>query len=114
MIKPRLSSAIVLLALLSTSCTKSKTKGVKSSERAAYGSALVEISGGKQAAPVGSTLDQPVVVQVNDDKGTAVSNVAVHFNGPAGALFNPTMVLTDSSGQASTALSMGSAPGRYR
>ena len=32
MIKPRLSSAIVLLALLSTSCTKSKTKRVKLKE----------------------------------------------------------------------------------
>jgi hypothetical protein len=37
------------------------------------------VSGEKQAAGVGSALDQPVVVQVNDDKGAAVAGALVQF-----------------------------------
>jgi len=104
--------ALMLLAFLPTSCTRGK--GVKSVEKAAYGSALVEVSGSKQAASVGSALDQPLIVQVNDDKSTAAANVAVHFAGPAEVRFNPSVALSDSSGQASTTVSMGNSPGRYR
>src|SRR5215469_7825417 len=96
--------ALLLLAFLPTSCTRGK--GVKSAEKATYGSALVEVSGSKQAASVGSALDQPLVVQVNDDKSAAVANVSVHFTGPAEVHFNPGMALSDSSGQASTTVSM--------
>lgn len=112
MIKNRMWFAIVLPALLLTSCARSKQ--IKSPAGAGYGNALVEISGGKQAASVGSTLEQPVVLQVNDDKGAAVPNVAVHFAGPPGVVFNPRIVLSDSSGQASTIVSIGGSPGRYR
>ena len=112
MIKTRLLFTIMLPALLVTSCTRSKQ--AKPSAGATYGNALVEVSGGKQATSVGSTLDQPVVVQVNDDKGTAVPNVVVHFSGPAGVLFNPNIVPSDSSGQASATVSMGGSPGRYK
>ena len=111
MIKTPLLFTIVLPALLLTNCTRAGQ--VNSPASAAYGNALVEVSGGKQAVSVGSTLDQPVVVQVNDDKGTPVPNVVVHFSGPPGVLFNPNIVLSDSSGQASATVSMGSSPGRY-
>src|SRR2546422_11654662 len=47
----------------------------------AYGSAIVETSGGKQIAAAGTTLPQPVVVQVNDDQGTAVAGALVEFRG---------------------------------
>lgn len=112
MIRYQTFFALLLLALLPTSCTKGK--GVKPAEKTAYGNAIVEVSGSKQAASVGSALDQPVVVQVNDLNGTAAVDVAVHFSGPAGIVFNPNMALTDSSGQASTTVSMGGSPGRYR
>jgi mono/diheme cytochrome c family protein len=112
MIKLQSLFAILLMTLVSISCAKHKT--VKPGESEAYGNAIIEVSGGKQAAPVGSALDQPVVVQVNDDKGTAVPNAAVHFSGPAGVMFNPSSAQTDSSGQASTTVSLGSSPGRYR
>jgi len=112
MIKLQSLFAILLLALPPTGC--SKHKNVKPGESEVYGNAIIEVSGGKQAGSVGSALDQPVVVQVNDDKGTAVPNAAVHFGGPAGVMFNPGSVQTDSSGQASTTVSLGSSPGRYR
>src|SRR5438270_10536347 len=112
MIRYVLRFSLTLLAFLSASCTKHEYR--KSAEGTVYGNALIEVSGGKQAASVGSTLDQPVVVQANDDKGTAVPNAIVHFRGPAGMTFNPGMVVSDSSGQASTMVSLGSSPGRYK
>jgi hypothetical protein len=112
MIKLQSLFAILLMALVPISCAKHKN--VKPGDNGAFGNAIIEVSGGKQAASVGSALDQPVVVQVNDDKGTAVPNAAVHFSGPAGVKFNPGSLQTDSSGQASTTVSVGSSPGRYR
>lgn len=79
----------------------------------AFGSAIVEVSGGKQIGGIGGVLDQPVVVQVNDAQGTAVAGAAVYFHGPAGVEFNPAGVLTDSSGQATTVVTLGSVAGRY-
>ena len=79
-----------------------------------YGSALVEVSGGKQTAATGSTLDQPVVVQVNDDQGNAVSGAVVTFQGPRGVAFDPVSGPTDSSGQFTTNVSVGGMAGRYQ
>lgn len=80
----------------------------------AYGAAIVEVSGGKQAAPVGARLDQPVVVQVNDDQGNAVSGALVSFHGPGGVEFDPAAGPTDSSGQFTTNVSLGGMAGRYQ
>jgi mono/diheme cytochrome c family protein len=79
-----------------------------------FGSALVESSGGKQTGAVGTTLGQPVVVQVNDDQGNAVTGALVAFSGPAGVSFDPASGLTDSSGQLSTNVSLGGMAGRYQ
>jgi mono/diheme cytochrome c family protein len=79
----------------------------------AAGSALVESSGGKQFGFTGSTLGQPLAVQVNDKQGNAVTGAIVSFTGPAGVAFDPPQVLTDSSGQASTQVTLGSIAGRY-
>ena len=79
-----------------------------------HGSAIVESSGGKQIAAAGTTLPQPVVVQVNDDQGTAVAGALVGFRGPAGTTFDPPAGITDSSGQFSTNVSLGSQAGRYQ
>ena len=103
---------VLLLTAFYASCTRHTPR--QSADAASYGNALIEVSGGTQSASVGSTLDQPVVVQVNDDKGVAIPDALVHFSGPAGVTFNPTVVKSDSSGQASTTVSLGGATGRYK
>src|SRR5215472_9368509 len=64
----------------------------------AYGIQIVEVSGGKQTAAVGSALPQPVVVQVNDAGGNPVTGALVRFRGE-GMQFDPAEALSDSSGQ---------------
>lgn len=79
-----------------------------------FGSAIVESSGGKQIAQTGSLLPQPVVVQVNDDQGNAVTGALVEFQGSSGVAFDPQKVVTDSSGQVTTNVSLGGVAGRYQ
>jgi mono/diheme cytochrome c family protein len=80
----------------------------------AQGTALVETSGGQQVGVTGTVLRDPLVVQVNDDKGTAVAGALVEFHGSAGVNFDPAAVLTDSSGQATTSVTLGAIAGRYQ
>ena len=80
----------------------------------AQGTALVESSGGHQVGATGTALKDPLVVQVNDDQGTAVPGALVEFHGPAGVSFDPAAVLTDSSGQATTSVTLGAIAGRYQ
>jgi mono/diheme cytochrome c family protein len=79
----------------------------------ANGAALAESSGGKQVGAVGTALAQPLVVTVNDKAGNSVTGAVVSFSGPAGVMFDPPQVLTDSSGQASTVVTLGGVAGRY-
>jgi mono/diheme cytochrome c family protein len=104
--------AIAFLALLSGCARKSAPTAAPSAT--AFGAALVESSGGKQIAATGATLSQPVVVQVNDDQGNAVSGARVDFSGPEGVTFDPSSGLTDSSGQLSTNVALGTMAGRYQ
>ncbi len=80
----------------------------------AFGVALVESSGGKQIGATDVVLTQPLVVQVNDDQGTAVTGALVEFSGPAGVSFDPPSGLTDSSGQLNTNITLGGMAGRYQ
>src|SRR6202521_5849597 len=75
----------------------------------AKGAALVEVSGSKQAQRIGATLDQPIVVQVNDAQGTAVKGALVTITGMQGTKIEPNAGLTDDSGQFTTLVS---APGQ--
>lgn len=79
----------------------------------ASGAALVESSGGKQLGSPGTLLPQPLVVQVNDKDGNSVTGAVVTFSGPAGVAFDPSQVLTDSSGQATSQVTLGTTSGRY-
>ena len=109
----RLATAMISTALLSAGCARPAATS-PAPQATASGSALVESSGGKQVATVGMTLPQPVVVQVNDDKGSALQGVLVEMSGPSGVTFDPVSGLTDSSGQFTTNVSLGGMAGRYQ
>jgi mono/diheme cytochrome c family protein len=109
-----LTEVIVLLAVaLTTSCSR-KTESAPLPKPTAFGAAIVESSGGKQTAQTGSLLPQPVVVQVNDEQGTAVAGALVEFAAAPGVAFDPPNALTDSSGQVTTNVSLGGMAGRYQ
>jgi len=100
-------------ALLATSCSH-KQESAALPKPTAYGSAIVESSGGKQIAQTGSLLPQPLVVQVNDEQGNAVTGALVEFTAALGVTFDPASGLTDSSGQVTTNISLGGMAGRYQ
>jgi len=100
-------------ALLGTSCSR-KSESAAAPKPTAFGAAIVESSGGKQFAQTGSVLPQPVVVQVNDEQGNAVSGALVEFAAAQGVTFDPAAALTDSSGQVTTNVSLGGIAGRYQ
>lgn len=104
----------IVLALAMTSACSRRAAGPADAQPKAFGAALVLVSGDKQAAGVGSPLDQPVVVQVNDDKGTAVAGALVRFAGAGGVTFDPDHGLTGSDGQFTTNVSLGGVHGRYQ
>jgi mono/diheme cytochrome c family protein len=80
---------------------------------AAYGTQIVEVSGGKQFTQVGSTLPQPLVLQVNGADGNPVTGAMVVLHGD-GVQFTPAQALTDSSGQVTVAAQLGYNPGDYQ
>lgn len=79
----------------------------------AAGTAIVLVSGDKQLGSPGSQLSQPLVLQVNDDQGNAVTGAKVELTGPRGVVFSPAQVLTDDSGQATIKVMLGGIAGRY-
>lgn len=101
------------LCLVSVGCPHNK-KEAPALRATASGTVIVESSGGKQIGHVGMPLDQPVVVQVNDPSGSAVTGAAVYFSGPTGLSFDPASGLTDSSGQVTTTVSLGQQGGVYK
>jgi mono/diheme cytochrome c family protein len=108
------SAAVTLFSLAMLAGCKHQTPANAALKAAAQGTALVESSGGHQVGVTGTVLKDPVVVQVNDDQGNAVPGALVEFHGPAGVSFDPSAVLTDSSGQATTAVTLGDTSGRYQ
>lgn len=105
---------MLLAAALSVSCSRQPKTFVLVPKPTAYGADIVESSGGKQTAEVGTPLGQPVVVQVNDEQGNAVAGALVILRGPNGVVFDPIAGVTDSSGQFMTNVSLGTIPGRYQ
>lgn len=105
-----LMTAILLLA---SSCSRQSASAALP-KATAFGAAIVESSGGKQMAQTGSLLPQPVVVQVNDEQGNAVTGALVEFAAASGVTFDPPNGLTDSSGQVTSNVSLGGMAGRYQ
>ena len=101
------------LLITSAGCTR-QPNAASALKPTAFGATLVESSGGKQIGATGTVLAQPVVVQVNDEQGTAVAGALVEFTGPAGVSFDPARGLTDSSGQLTTNVALGGMAGRYQ
>jgi mono/diheme cytochrome c family protein len=97
---------------MATSCSR-KSESVPLPKPTAFGTAIVESSGGKQIAQTGALLPQPVVVQVNDEQGNAVTGALVEFSAASGVTFDPANGLTDSSGQVTTNVALGGMAGRY-
>jgi mono/diheme cytochrome c family protein len=104
----------VAMALAITSSCAQRAKGPAEPQPKAFGAAVVLVSGEKQLAGVGSQLDQPLVVQVNDAQGAAVAGALVTFSAVGGVTFNPDHGLTGSDGQLSTSVSLGGSRGRYQ
>ncbi len=103
---------LVMIAFL-TGCGR-KAAQTAAMQPKAFGSALVEVSGGKQVAPVGTPVDQPLVVQVNDDKGAAVPGAFVSFRVSGDAVVTPPEGLTGSDGQLSAIVVLGTESGHYQ
>jgi len=100
------------LFLFAMGCAKRNTTPEEKPK--AFGAALVSMSGDKQTAGVGSSLDQPLVVQVNDAQGAPVAGALVRFSGARGMGFQPASGLTGTDGQLTTRVSLGGIPGRYQ
>jgi mono/diheme cytochrome c family protein len=113
MIRHSRTIVTLLSAVLALSCSH-KTASAPLPTPTAFGAVIVESSGGKQTAQTGTLLPQPVVVQVNDEQGTAVAGALVEFNAAPGVTFDPSYGLTDSSGQVTTNVTLGGMAGRYQ
>ena len=103
---------IALLAA-STGCHKAATVQPNQAP-AAFGAAIVEVSGSKQSGRTGGPFEQPVVVQVNDAQGAAVQGASVTLSGPNGITFDPAQGLSDSSGQLSFIVTAPGISGRFQ
>ena len=105
------------LALVLPACHRTpdgKLDGKATAQPKAFGAALVEMGGGLQAASVGTVLDQPVVVQVNDAQGSPVKGALVTFRAAGETILTPSYGLTGDDGQLSVTCQLGSSAGRYQ
>ena len=108
----RAALAVLAVSLL-IGCSPKPTK-TAAPVATADGAAIAEVSGGKQIAAAGATLDQPVVVQVNDAQGNGVTGAYVEWHTPASVVLDPAAGLTDASGQLTSKVTLGGVAGRYQ
>ena len=102
----------VILAIVLLACTKQAP--APSGAKPTTGTAIVEVSGGKQSGGLGAPLSDPIVVQVNDAQGTAVQGALVAVRLPSGAVADPASGVTDSSGQFTTTVSAPGVSGHFQ
>jgi|SRR5579864_1090301 len=110
----RFASGVLVLSVAALAVSCSRKSDSTELKPTAFGAAIGESSGGKQFGQTGTSLSQPVVVQVNDQQGAAVAGVLVEFAAAPGVTFDPASALTDSSGQVSTNVALGGLAGRYQ
>ena len=103
----------IVLIIASCGCSR-KASAPGTPAATAHGAAIVLSSGDKQIGSTGSVLDQPVVVQVNDAQGNAVTGAPVWMQGRNDVRFDPAYGVTDSSGQFTTSVALGGMGGRYQ
>ncbi len=114
MIRRGIATFILGMLVLSSAACTHKSSVASTPSPTGFGVAITEVSGDKQIAAAGAVLDQPIVVQVNDDQGNGVTGAYVQLKGPDGVSFDPAAGLTDSSGQFTSTVSLGGAAGRYQ
>lgn len=105
-----LGITVVAMAIFLAGCKQSTSPVL---QPAKYDAKITEVSGSKQLAQVGSSLPQPVVVQVNGADGNPVAGALVMFRGE-GVQFTPAQALSDSSGQVTAAVQLGFSAGDYQ
>ena len=99
--------------LFAAGCNRAP-KSAEAPQAMAFGAALVEVGGSKQAAAIGTALDQPVLVQVNDGQGAAVAGALVSIRVPNGGTATPAEGVTGADGQFTSVVALGGTPGRYQ
>ncbi len=109
----RLWLMFAALTLALTACHRTP-EGLAKTQPKAFGAALVEMGGGLQASYVGTVLDQPLVVQVNDAQGSPVKGALVTFRAAGETILRPSSGLTGDDGQLSVTCQLGSTAGRYQ
>jgi mono/diheme cytochrome c family protein len=103
----------VVLFLLSSGCSR-RSAQPSGKPPTAVPAAIVEVSGGKQISTIGTLVEQPLVVQVNNAQSAPVAGASVWFRGANGTTLQPAWGITGSDGQFTTALTLGSIAGRYQ
>ena len=103
----------IVLMIGCCGCSR-KTSSPGTPAATGHGAAIVLSSGDKQIGSAGSVLDQPIVVQVNDAQGNAVTGAPVWMQGRNDVRFDPANGITDSSGQFTTSVALGGMGGRYQ
>lgn len=111
--KTPLGGMVTVMLVMSLACSRPPAQP-PGKPPSATPAAIVEVGGGKQVAPVGTALDQPVVIQVNDAHGAPVAGATVSFRSSHGAAFQPDFGVTGSDGQFTTAFRVGTLGGRYQ
>jgi hypothetical protein len=110
-------SSLFILALLSLAgCTGDLTLpgGGPDGEDAPLPDRVRIVDGDGQRAKIGELLSDPLVVQVVDTGAAPVPGTQIEFSfvgDPAGAVLEPAVTTTDSSGLASAEVRMGSESG---
>ncbi len=100
-----IAAAIMFGAMLAAGCSSDNDTTTQTA------TAVTIVSGNNQSGTVASSLASAVTVQVNDQNGSPVSGVMVTFAATGGATLGSTTATTNSTGQASTSVMLGTTAG---
>ncbi len=110
----RAAGFLAILVITTSAACARRPLGPVEAKPKAFGTALVTVSGEKQAAAAGNPLADPLVVQVNDAQKVAVAGALVRFSGSGGMSFTPDWGLTGPDGQIATNVTLGDESGHYQ